>query len=193
MNFNLTHLVQSTKRSLLRLADQLNDVEVVVFQEFSLKSEQFRNMLDFDSHILIRQNPNPLIYVITITDSFEKQYLIERFANFSKENKLKAKSKDRLNHSRYNDKNVPESLVLYVGSSLNGFKNRLKDHLGVKKGLRTYGLHLSKWDNGLDYSIQVKSYEVRSKLPVERHLVELLEQQIWDELQPAFGKRSGLL
>ena len=84
---------------------------------------------------------------------------------------------------------------MYVGSSIGDFSGRLKNHLGVRKSVRTYSLHLSKWDTNLDYNIRVITYQVKSKNenPVSNNIVELIEQQIWDKLKPLFGKRSGLL
>lgn len=55
-------------------------------------------------------------------------------------------------------------------------------------------MHLCKWDNSLDYELKVSTFEVVSENSekVERFIVEILEQQFWDNLEPIFGKRSGL-
>ena len=90
--------------------------------------------------------------------------------------------------------NKTGSQVLYVGSSTTDFKSRIKNHLGVR-GNRVYSLHLSKWDKNLNYNINIKSYEIvfQNAEKIDTYIVELIEQQIWDELKPNFGKRSGLL
>jgi hypothetical protein len=190
MEINSKEILYNSKQSLLTLAEGLNDVEIVEHQNFDLQVTQFRTIASFETSINIKKNPFPIIYTIEILNTEAKKDLIEKFKKFTKENKTKTKSVDRINHSKYNATN---SNILYVGSSINDFKSRLKDHLGVKKGLRTYGLHLCKWDNGIDYILKVRTYEIRFPSSVGRSLVELIEQQIWDQLQPVFGKRSGLL
>ena len=57
----------------------------------------------------------------------------------------------------------------------------------------SYSLYLSKWDCNLKYTIKIKIYRLKFQSEMERLVVELIEQQIWDELKPAFGKRSGLM
>lgn len=61
-------------------------------------------------------------------------------------------------------------------------------------GNRVYSLHLCKWDEGIDYNIIFYTYEVISKFEKvsKRILTEVIEQQIWDEFKPVFGKKSGL-
>lgn len=86
------------------------------------------------------------------------------------------------------------SECLYVGSSTTNFHTRIKNHFGVM-GIRVYSLHLSKWDKNMDYQIELETYQVKTKTKeeiLERFVVEILEQQIWDELKPVFGKKSGL-
>ena len=103
---------------------------------------------------------------------------------------MKIRGKDRLNLSRFNR---VDSETLYLGSTMSNFKNRIKQHLGWGN-YRTYSLHLSKWDNGLDYTLNLKVYRISnlSDKQLERGFVELVEQDIWDQCNPLFGKKSGL-
>ena len=77
--------------------------------------------------------------------------------------------------------NTP-SKVLYVGSSQSNMKQRLQQHvgLGYKK---TYALHLRDWFNG-EVKITVKAYDV------ENEVLQLIEDALAFDLQPAFGKRG---
>lgn len=76
------------------------------------------------------------------------------------------------------------SEVMYVGSSTTSVYNRIKQHIGTgPKG--TYALHLRHWFEG-EYSITIKQYE---KLPIE--VIQIIEDDLSDQLKPAFGKRGG--
>lgn len=177
---------------MLNLVENLKDIEIVPFYSFELNSTEFRTKQQLESVLILPKNKFPVVYIIEILDNNSKSNLIEQFLSFSTQNKSKIKNKDRINHSRYNE---TDSSILYVGSTINDFRKRLYDHLGIKNSVRTYSLHLSKWDNSIEYSIRISLYEIKylsNKIP-ERGIVELIEQQIWDQLKPIFGKKSGLL
>ncbi len=188
MEINTTEILQKSRESLLLLAEQINAIKIEAFQDFVITSNQFRTLALFNETITnISKTEFPIIYMIELENNEDRKQLIKTFETFSKTNKTNTKNVDRINHSKYNNGN---SKTLYVGSSTNDFKTRLKDHLGVKKSCRTYALHLSKWDKNLVYSIRVRTYKISK---TNRNIVELIEQQIWDQLKPVFGKRSGLL
>lgn len=128
--------------------------------------------------------------MVKIEDIQNHNILIKKYNLFSIDNISKIKNIDRVNLSRYNNVNSP---ILYVGSSTTSFITRLKNHFGVM-GNRVYSLHLCKWDEGIDYNIIFYTYEVISKFEKvsKRILTEVIEQQIWDEFKPVFGKKSGL-
>lgn len=191
MEINSKKILEKSKQSLLLLAEQLNTVTIEPFQDFELTSRQFRTM-DYCNKAtsFLSNKSGSIVYTIELKDIKKRKKLIKTFDVFCVANKLKTKNVDRINHSRYNKGN---SETLYVGSSTSDFKSRLKDHLGVKKSCRTYAMHLSKWDNNLNYTIRIKTYKIVFQAEPERAIVELIEQQIWDQLQPVFGKRSGLL
>lgn len=192
MRIDSNEIIGRSKQFLLDLAEKLNDIEIKEFQDFVLNAGDFRNLDTFNSTVSVLKNTLPIIYTIELIHEENKNDFLKKFELFYQNNKLKRKNLDRVNHSRYN---ANSSNILYVGSSMNDFKSRLKDHLGIKKGIRTYGLHLSKWDDNLPYSIRIKTYEISSNtnMEIERTTVEIIEQQIWDTLKPVFGKRSGLL
>ncbi|MGE8561950.1 MAG: hypothetical protein ACN6NJ_13565 [Acinetobacter sp.] len=75
--------------------------------------------------------------------------------------------------------NVP-CKVMYVGSSTTGIKNRLKQHLG-QGHKATYALHLNQWFQG-QFKITIKQYDV------ENQVLQLIEDDLSDQLKPAFGK-----
>ncbi|WP_336004800.1 hypothetical protein [Acinetobacter pittii] len=74
------------------------------------------------------------------------------------------------------------SEILYIGSSTTSLKGRLKQHT-IKVDRRTYALRLNNWFTG-QYQIHVKEYDV------SREILQLIEDDLAFELQPAFGKRG---
>ena len=191
MKIDTEQIVMQSKRFALNIADQISKITVKPFCEISFHSLEFRDRTTLKKHIdKIPKSNNPLIYVLQVQSSKKLQKLIENFENYHSANKLKTKNKDRVNLSRYN-KTLSD--VLYVGSSTTDFKTRIKNHLGTE-GTRVYSLHLCKWDNCLEYDLNIFAYEVISESNeiIERFIVEILEQQFWDKLNPIFGKRSGL-
>lgn len=75
------------------------------------------------------------------------------------------------------------SRVLYVGSSTTGLKSRIKQHIGDGPA-RTYALHLKHWFDG-KYKITVRVYEDSAEV------LQIIEDAVSHELQPAFGKKGG--
>lgn len=75
------------------------------------------------------------------------------------------------------------SAVLYVGSSTTGVKKRIQQHLGSGHK-ETYALHLSHWFDG-NYKITVREYDVPNDV------LQIIEDDLSDQLKPAFGKPGG--
>jgi len=191
MKIDTKDIVKQSEKFALNVADQISKITVQPFCEISFHSLQFRDKATLKKHIdKIPISDNPLIYILRVQSPKKVKRLIEYFENYHSTNKLKTKNKDRVNLSRYNK---TSSDVLYVGSSTTDFKKRIKNHLGTE-GTRVYSLHLCKWDNCLEYDLNIFAYEVisESNETIERLIVEILEQQFWDKLSPIFGKRSGL-
>lgn len=191
MKIDSENIVSQSKAFALNIAKQISKITVKPFCEITFHSSEFRNRETLAEHLYkIPKSRFPLIYSIEVQSQRERSKLIEYFENYHSSNKLKVKNKDRVNLSRYNR---TSSSTLYVGSSTTDFKTRIKNHLGTE-GTRVYSLHLCKWDNALEYDLTISVYEVISENDeeTERFIVEILEQQFWDILNPIFGKRSGL-
>ena len=75
------------------------------------------------------------------------------------------------------------SQVLYVGSSTTGIKKRLTQHL-VNCADQTYALHLYAWFKG-KYQVVVLEYDEPNEV------IQLIEDNISNNLKPAFGKQGG--
>ena len=187
-------VIKNAQNLLLQTANELETVEIIKFQEQIFRSSDFRNMIVYNEKNTFKKSIFPVIYTIELINAKDRKKIVDIFKTFSLQNKDKTKSVDRINHSKDNTVGNP-SLFLYVGSSTTDFVGRLKNHFGVKNSIRTYSLHLSKWDQNIDYQIKVCTYQVIGKdkeIDVKNLMVEILEQQIWDHCKPLFGKRSGL-
>jgi hypothetical protein len=90
-------------------------------------------------------------------------------------------------YKKSGDRNCPQlnkaCKVMYVGSSRTGVKGRIEQHIG-NGPKSTYALHLSHWFTG-EYKITVTQYDVPNEV------LQILEDDQADRLEPAFGKRGG--
>lgn len=191
MRIDTQNIVKQSELFALDVAKQISKITLEPFFETSFHCSEFRNKATLKEQLhKIPKNIYPLIYVFEVTFPQNVRMLMELFEGFYLQNKDKANSNKKVKLSKYNKR---FSTVLYVGSSTTDFKTRIKNHLGTE-GAGVYSLHLSKWDNSLQYDLKISAYQVISQTEqiVERFIVEILEQQIWDELKPVFGKRSGL-
>ncbi|GLU45402.1 hypothetical protein [Allomuricauda sp. NBRC 101325] len=192
MEFDKNEILQNTAKYINTLSKGLNTVDLIPFHTIEFASVEFRNIESLKPILKEKvKKYNPLIYTIELIDITVLPQILKNFEEFSAKNKERTKNVDRVNVSRYNK---THSKYLYVGiCTSSDFYTRIENHLGTRKN-RVYSMHLSKWDRDLDYNIKLMTYKISSfnKKKVDRILVELIEQQIWDKLQPVFGKRSGL-
>lgn len=117
------------------------------------------------------------IYIIKEIDG-NSQKTFDDFMRFRKEQNEKTFD-EKLNCPKPNS----SSETLYVGSSTTGVKKRLEEHT-KKVNKKTYALRLNDWFNG-NYEIDVKVYDV------SREILQLIEDNLANELKPAFGKKGG--
>ncbi|ABQ06019.1 MULTISPECIES: hypothetical protein [Flavobacterium] len=191
MKIDTKDLVGKSERFALDVAQQISQITLEPFLETSFHCSEFRNSKVLGKHLhRIAKSDYPLIYVFEIKSASKVKAMLKAFEAYHALNLLKTKNRDRVNLSKYNKKT---STILYVGSSTTDFRKRVKDHLGTQSS-RTYAMHLCRWDGDADYEVSISAYQVisQSNQAIGRFIVEILEQQLWDALQPVFGKRSGL-
>lgn len=86
------------------------------------------------------------------------------------------------------------STVLYVGSSMKGVRSRLKQHL-CRAHEKTYALHLNRWIAAVDAAhkahgaLVVTVWAIND--PSDLALTQDLENGLWTDQRPVFGKRGG--
>ncbi len=97
-------------------------------------------------------------------------------------------NEDFLNYKKLKERKCPKhnkttSQTMYIGSSTTGLKNRISQHIG--DGHKdTYALNLKHWFKG-KYKITIKVYDV------SREVLQIIEDDISHQLEPAFGKQGG--
>ncbi|MFK4794653.1 hypothetical protein [Sphingobium sp. ZW T5_29] len=79
-----------------------------------------------------------------------------------------------------------ECAALYVGSSRNTV-SRLRQHLGFGP-VKTYALHIAAWARGLEGNILLSVHRYGDETTDE--MLVALEDQLWAEMKPAFGRRG---
>ena len=115
-------------------------------------------------------NINKAIYIIEQIDGDPQK----TFEDFSFYRQRQERSCAKLNSP---------SQVMYVGSSTTGLKNRIYQHIGDgPKG--TYALHLKHWFKGR-YQVSIKIYNVSADV------LQIIEDDLSDQLKPAFGKSGS--
>lgn len=110
------------------------------------------------------------IYLIEQVDGDPNQ----TFLDFTRYKERKERACSKLN---------APSMVMYVGSSSTGVRKRIEQHMGQgHKG--TYALHLSHWFAGR-CKVTVRQYNVSDDV------LQIIEDDLYDRLKPAFGKQGG--
>ncbi|MFC6858489.1 hypothetical protein [Zunongwangia atlantica] len=126
------------------------------------------------------------IYCIQLIDENCSKEIGQAF-DIAKKNKIEGRC-----YSKYNKRS---SKTLYVGiSQEKSFQKRMREHLGAGSK-STYALNLQYW---IPDNIQIKISVFKPNIPEydkkeHLNLMELLEQSLWDKLEPMMGKRSGQL
>lgn len=121
------------------------------------------------------------IYVFEIQNSDKsiQSDLFKQLETAREEQHVKDEKKDycRINHA--------DSQNLYVGRSKT-LRSRLNQHLGAESG-GLFAMHLSRWSIKTKAKIKVSYFQIDKE---DNLLVQALEDGLWDELKPMFGKKG---
>lgn len=191
MSMDVIQLKSNVSNRLKLYLTELKNTDLELNDELLLNSGGYRTSEGISNLLTkISNPPTPVIYKFTIESENDRNKLIKTYERFHEKNKLKDRGKDRLNVSRFNN---TKSKTLYLGSKMKYPHSRIKQHLGDGY-FRTFSLHLNKWDKNLNYELTLQIFKIKTKISEEhlRNLVELLEQECWEEYKPIFGKKSGL-
>ena len=95
------------------------------------------------------------------------------------------KGNDENKEIKLSGKNECSSSIMYVGSSTTGVKKRMKEHTAGEKYKKTYALKLENWFKGV---CQVHIMICEDMSP---SIIQVIEDTIHQDLNPAFGKRGS--
>ena len=122
-----------------------------------------------------------VIYLLQVIHGGDVEAIREAFADAKKHDRV-----ERRAYPRMNEGSAAGSRCLYVGSSADIGK-RLREHLGY--GARqTYALQLAHWAR--DLRLEVEFVCVKYEGTEDKEVLQALEDTLWDELQPLFGRRG---
>jgi hypothetical protein len=122
----------------------------------------------------------PCIYFIEVVNASEVD-LKRALSAFSR-------SKKKNNGKKAFAKENTECSCLYVGGS-KSLALRTKQHLGMSESKKTYSLQLSLWASGLGMNLRIHC--ARYEVETDPIVVQALEDALWDEKEPMFGKRGA--
>lgn len=142
--------------------------------------EQFTLLNTDDLTRLKDYHGQSVIYTIELIDA-DEYLLFEQLKAFYREQKqLKASGQAYFCGPRPNQ----AAKILYVGSSRTSIYQRIRQHLGVHSP-KTHALHLDQFSNA---QVKIRFYIYPTLEPL---ILQLIEDDLSDLLQPAFGKQGA--
>lgn len=173
--------------TLSRLAATVEQVRPTDSRSFSIETSQLCSanyLKDFDRLIkgfAMKDIPTLYVFSTLVEDGYE--YLAKAFID-----RPESRSGSTRTYA-YSRLNLPiEPSALYVGSSWH-LPSRVSQHLGRTGGDGTYAMRLNLWAASLDCEIGLQVW--RFEPEINSIELEAIEQQLWSELKPLLGKKSG--
>ncbi|MEO9503386.1 hypothetical protein [Nonlabens ulvanivorans] len=160
-----------------------NKVDQIDFSKIDFYSDE-KPFLTQRLQEQIKLEHDSVIYCISV-DSLNHSEIINSEFKRAKDSKQ--------NNRSFSKHNQVDSKCLYVGSSrAKTFVKRLREHLGYGSK-STYALHINQWLPS-NIKISIEFFSINGKASISGYsALEFLEQALWMQEQPMFGKRSGLL
>ncbi|MDH5717659.1 MAG: hypothetical protein OEZ22_08465 [Spirochaetia bacterium] len=154
------------------------------------KNIKILNIKNYDSEILKKefenlQDDNTIYIISSLKIPFTHDDVKTKFSELKNNHKTYHCSK--VNDKIFWEKNDGKN-ILYVGSKEKKLKERLSQHLGISGEARSvYSLYLRDWWPA-NVELNIKIYNFSSEVTYE--LLQILEDLIWDEMHPLFGKKG---
>lgn len=128
-------------------------------------------------------NKDRVIYIFKISSPKSPSDLLRKFTDAKNNEKSSSDPKKRKAFAKINS----ASETLYVGSSRN-LNSRLRQHFGYKDKT-TYSMQLKHWiDKECIENISINVWKYKS---IDQHVLQAIENHLWDTLKPMLGKRGG--
>lgn len=172
-------LVDRTTRELERLIDAIEGTEPIQTECWEFVVPRFvEGGADPELVGLVDEwaNSTYFLYCFELLGQQNPEELSQEFAH------AKAQARDGRAYSRLND----PSRILYVGGSAS-IATRLRQHLGFG-ARKTYSLHLAHWAAAIGVNLRFccAGYGDANNTDV----FEALEDQLWEERAPMFGRKG---
>ncbi|EJG0735622.1 hypothetical protein C4G28_RS22580 [Vibrio parahaemolyticus] len=170
--------ISSARNELTNLLDALKTFEFPERINKLLKLGDIE-LNSFVSEIPVGSNEEDYIYILKVVGRNRTNRVF-----YDKLEDEKAKPNNPKDFPRLNKKHKG-SQYLYVGRS-HKLRSRIRQHLGSgHKG--TYALHMMRWANKIEENIELQYFKLEG---VENLVVQAVEDALWSELRPAFGRKG---
>lgn len=168
------------REHLLELADRVTNVLPIKARSLRIHTHQLDPKIEpkgllGEVSALTRKN-HSYLYYFEVLGNPDLAEIESTFLN------AKATERNRREYSRF----IRQSKFLYVGSCFKIYQ-RFKEHLGY--GSRsTYSLQLAHWA----YNLNLELDFIYAEYPqdIGRDILQVIEDTLWDKLQPMLGRRG---
>lgn len=183
MPYDFTKLPQIAHADLTGLAGQVLGVPDPAFEQFPFHT----NLLGLPQELLslTRKVQDWMLpkhrYLYYLRSDAPNNLLEEAGTKFAGAKELKLNGRS---YARFNE--FEPSPYWYVGTCSN-LALRFKEHLGLG-AKSTYALHLKFWARELNMPLEFVA--ARYRPDVSRDLVDALEDSLWEDVRPMFGRKG---
>ncbi|EIA1769891.1 GIY-YIG nuclease family protein [Vibrio parahaemolyticus] len=184
---NIKRAISNSSESLLSLSEAVKSFKFpkaveLEFETLELNEKYIKDLLNsVPAGYAKALAETDFIYIFEIENSNDsiQAEIFEHLASARQDQHIKDEKKDycRVNHAN--------SQHLYVGRSKK-LRSRLSQHLGSENG-GLFAMHLSRWSTQINAKIKVSYYQLDNE---DNLLVQALEDGLWDELKPMFGRKG---
>jgi hypothetical protein len=152
----------------------------------SIKNANLRSTADVRALLKqISTKCSNVVYLIVLNKtSASATVLIKRFTAWKElNNKAIHASMSNPQNTKLN-----KALTLYVGSSQEDFRGRIRKHIGTAN-TRTYAMHLKEWLAPVSGEVEIKYLLFGATVtPLQ---LQIIEDSLWDHYAPLLGKRGA--
>jgi hypothetical protein len=132
------------------------------------------------------------VYIVSAQEfPYDLKTITGQFEELKKDDKV-CMCRINKENKKWKSINKNKPVVLYVGSSGDShIKTRLREHWG-KCSDGTYSLHLDKWwlKDHPDEPLQIDIWELSKFGEDDQAYLQIVEDILWDQRKPLFGKRG---
>lgn len=175
LNVLSQQLPAMAKKHLANICDRLVGIKVVETKSIPFSMATTRD----DIERILPKVKGPCIYTISVSKDSDLLSMMKAFATARKK-------KDR----KYSKLNQSGKSCLYVGSSCTGFVKRINEHFGFGSK-STYALHLCHWAQQAFPSMKLTLNYVEYPEDTDPELIQILEDTLWENSEPMFGRKGS--